>query len=142
MINSTMESISISLNVEFGDKYKIYREAKKQGLKEPCFFIQCLNPTKRLFFRNRYFRQNQFCIQYFPKDELHGNEECYAVAERLLSCLEWLTVNGDSVMGAQMKYKIIDGVLHFFVNYDMFVYKVAESVPVMEEVSSETHVKG
>jgi hypothetical protein len=142
MINSIIESISITLNAEFGDKYKIHREAKKQGLIEPCFFIQCLNPTEELFFWKRYFRRNQFCIQYFPEDNLHGNQECYAVAERLFSCLEYLDVGGDLVMGTKRKYEVVDGILHFFVNYDLFVYKVAESVPVMEEVSSETHVKG
>ena len=142
MINSIIESISIALNAEFGDKYKNHREAKKQDLKEPCFFIQCLNPTENLFFWKRYFRQNQFCIQYFPEDKLHGKEECYAVGERLLNCLEYLDVGGDLVMGTKRKYEVVDGILHFFVNYDLFVYKVAESVPVMEEVSSETHVKG
>ena len=142
MINSIIESISITLNAEFGDKYKIHREEKRQGLMEPCFFIQCLNPTEERFFGKRYFRQNQFCIQYFPKDKLHGKQECYAVAERLFSCLEYLDVGGDLVMGTKRKYEVVDGILHFFVNYDLFVYKVGESVPVMEEVSSETHVKG
>lgn len=142
MINTLIASISIALNAEFGDKYKIHREAKKQGLQEPCFFIQCLNPTENLFFGKRYFRQNQFCIQYFPEDELHGNEECCAVAERLLSCLEYLDVVGDLVMGTKMRYEVTDGILHFFVNYDLFVYKVVESAPVLESISSETHVKG
>lgn len=142
MINSIIESISISLKAEFGDKYKIHREVKRQGLIEPCFFIQCLNPTEELFFWKRYFRQNQFCIQYFPENKLHEKEECYAVAERLFSCLEYLDVGSDLVMGTKRKYEVVDGILHFFVNYDLFVYKVAESVPVMEEVSSETHVKG
>ncbi len=142
MINSIIESISITLNAEFGDKYKIHREEKRQGLKEPCFFIQCLNPTEELFFWKRYFRKNQFCIQYFPENKLHGKEECYAVGERLFSCLEYLDVGGDLVMGTKRKYEVVDGILHFFVNYDLFVYKVAEPVPFMEEVSSETHVKG
>lgn len=142
MINSIMESISISLNTEFGDRYKTYREVKRQGLREPCFFIQCLNPTEKLFFWRRYFRQNQFCVQYFPEDTLHENQECYTVAERLFSCLEYLDMGGELVMGTNMRYEIIDGILHFFVNYDLFVYKVGEPVPAMEEVSSKTHVKG
>ena len=45
-------------------------------------------------------------------------------------------------MGTKRKYEVVDGILHFLVNYDLFVYKVAEPVPFMEEVSSETHVKG
>lgn len=142
MINSIIESISISLNAEFGDGYRIHREAKRQGLKEPCFFIQCLNPTEALFFWKRCFRRNQFCIQYFPEDQLHGDQECCTVAERLFFCLEYLEVDGDPVMGTKMKYEVVDGILHFFVNYDLFVYRVRESVPMMGEVSSETHVKG
>lgn len=142
MINTLIVSISIALNVKFGDKYKIHREAKKQGLEKPCFFIQCLNPTENLFFGKRYFRQNQFCIQYFPEDELHRNEECCAVAERLLSCLEYLDASGNLVMGTKMRYEVVDGILHFFVNYDMFVYKVVESAPALERIFSETHVKG
>ncbi len=142
MINSIIESISISLDTEFGDRYKIYREVKRQGLREPCFFIQCLNPTEKLFFWKRYFRQNQFCIQYFPEGMAHTNEECCFVAERLFMCLEYLNVAGGPVMGTKMKYEIVDGILHFFVNYDLFVYKVAESVPYMEKVSEETSVRG
>ena len=34
MINSIIESISISLNAEFGDGYTIYTESVEQGLDE------------------------------------------------------------------------------------------------------------
>jgi len=142
MIKKIIDGILAALSEEFGDEYTLYTESVMQGMKEPCFFVQCLNPTEELFFWKRYFRQNQFCIQYFPEDKMHGKQECYAVGERLLSCLEYLDVSGDLVMGTKRKYEVVDGILHFFVNYDLFVYKVAESVPVMEEVSSETHVKG
>ena len=141
MINLIIGSISIALNAEFGDRYKNHREEKKQDLEEPCFFIQCLNPTKRLFLGKRYFRHNQFCIQYFPETG-NKNEECSAVGERLFECLEYLTVDGDLVRGTKMHYEVVDGILHFFVNYDMFVYRVVESMKVMEEVSAETSVKG
>ena len=45
-------------------------------------------------------------------------------------------------MGTKIKYEVVDSMLHFFVNYDMFVYKIAESIPVMEEISTESSVKG
>lgn len=44
MINSIIEGISISLNAEFGDNYTTYTESVEQGLKEPCFFVFCINP--------------------------------------------------------------------------------------------------
>lgn len=49
MINSIIEAISVSLNKEFGDDYETHMEEIKQGLKEPCFFIACLNPTIEQF---------------------------------------------------------------------------------------------
>ena len=67
MMNSIIEAISVALNEEFGDGYKIHMEEIRQGLKEPCFFIQCLNPTHELFLGKRYLQSNQFCIQYFPQ---------------------------------------------------------------------------
>lgn len=141
MINSIIEAISISLNAEFGDDYTTYTESIEQGLNKPCFFVFCINPTNRVFFGKRYFRQNQFCIQFFPADESRANEDCNAVAERLFSCLEYITVTEDLVRGTKMKYEIVDGVLNFFVNYDMFVYKVEPS-DAMEEISENVSVKG
>lgn len=141
MINSIIESISISLNAEFGDDYTTYIESVEQGLKEPCFFVFCLNPTNRVFFGKRYFRENQFCLQYFPSDKDMVKEECNAVAERLFSCLEYITVAGDLVHGTKMKCEVVDGVLNFFVNYDLFVYKAAAS-DAMEEISAEVAVRG
>ncbi len=142
MINTIIEAISISLNTEFGDRYETFREAKKQGLKEPCFFIQCVNPANELFLGKRYFRQNMFCVQYFPETEGKDNAECYGIAERLFSCLEYLELDGERIKGTRMRYEITDGILNFFVNYDMFVRMIGEPVPVMETVSSETYAKG
>ena len=141
MINTIMEAISIALDAEFGDGYETYIEEMSQDLDGHAFFIQCPNPTDRLFLGKRYFRQNQFCIQYFPLSEDDRNRECYEVLERMNLCLEYIDVDGP-MMGTKMNGKVVDGVLNFFVNYDCFVYRRGEAVPMMEEVSSETHVKG
>jgi len=141
MINSIIQSISISLNAEFGDDYTIYTESVEQGLNEPCFFIFCLNPANRVFLGKRYFRENGFCLQYLPADKDQAREECNAIAERLYSCLEYITVTGDLVRGTKMNYEVVDGVLNFFVNFDLFVYKVAPS-DAMEEISQDVTMKG
>ncbi len=141
MINSIIESISISLNAEFGDEYTIYTESVEQGLNEPCFFLFCINPTNRVFLGNRYFRENQCCIQYFPVDKDQAREECHAVAERLFLCLEYIIITRDLARGTKMKYEVVDGVLNFFVNYDSFVYKVV-SPDVMGEISENITMKG
>ena len=136
MINSIIASISISLNAEFGDEYTTYTESVEQGLNEPCFFLSCINPATRVFFGKRYFRENQFCIQFFPDGKDRAKEECNAVAERLFLCLEYITVGNDLTRGTKMKYEVVDSVLNFFVNYDLFVYKMTDS-NVMEEISAD-----
>ena len=141
MINSIIEAISISLNEEFRDGYETHMEEIKQGLKEPCFFITCLNPTTELFLGKRYFRTNQFCIQYFPETN-EKQRECNGVAERMLQCLEYITIYGEDkpIMGTKMKYEVVDGVLNFFVNYDCFIRKTEQQTP-MESLQASTSVK-
>lgn len=45
-------------------------------------------------------------------------------------------------MGTKMRYEVMEGILHFFVNYDMFVYKAEDPVPSMEEITREVSMKG
>ncbi len=143
MINSIIEAVSISLNKEFGDSYEIYMEEIKQDLKEPCFFVFCLNPTIKQFLGTRYFRTNQFCIQYFP-ETAEKQRECNNVAERMWQCLEYITVCGEDkpIRGTKIKYEIADGILIFFVNYDCFVYKQdIERQTLMESLEVSANMK-
>ena len=130
MINSIIEAISIALNAEFGDDFTIYTEEQEQGLKEPCFFISVLEPTHNLFRDRRYFRQHQFCIQFFPADRDRAKAECNDTAERLCSCLETITVDGDLMRADKMEHKTVDDVLNFFVNYDCFMVKKYDCEPM------------
>lgn len=141
MINSIIDGISISLNAEFGDDYKIYTESIEQGLKEPCFSILCVNPTNELFRGKRYFRKNLFCIQYFPSSNDEKYAECMEVLERMFDCLEIINVVDDPQRGTKMHGEVVDGVLNFFVNYDMFVYKV-EDTTEMESLDLTSNVEG
>lgn len=141
MINATIEAISIALGEEFGDRYEIHMEDIEQGLKEPCFFISCTDPSERLFLGKRYLRDGQFCIQYFP-ESCEKNRECNCVAERMKKCLEYVTLKGEDrpIRGSKMKHGIVSGVLNFFVDYDFFVYKTEDQAS-METMKISTHVK-
>ena len=141
MINEIIDGISVAINTEFGDDYEIYTESIEQGLKEPCFSILCLNPTVEQFLGKRYFRTNQFCVHYFPKSN-ERRSECNVVAERLYDCLEGITVSGDLIRGTSLHSEISDGVLSFFVNYDLFTYKHEETEEHMEILKQKTDAKG
>lgn len=139
MVNNLIDGISIKLNQVFGDGKRIYSEPVKQGLKEPCFFIVSLNPSQTQAMGLRYFRQHPFDIHYFPS-KTGGNQEIQDVASDLFEALEYITLlNGDLVRGTNMHYEVIDGVLHFFVSYNMYVKKVVETDP-METLTTETSV--
>lgn len=141
MINAVIGGISNALFAAFGERYEIFDDEIKQDLKEPCFFIACINPACRLFPGKRYFRTNNFCVHYFPETDTK-KRECMDVAERMLECLEVITADGTKIRGTKMKYEVVDGVLHFFVNYDCFMYRVEQQTAVMEKVKLHTNAKG
>lgn len=139
MINKIIDGISEEINKEFGASYTIYTESIEQGLKEPCFSILCVNPTNNLFRDKKYFRKNLFCIQYFPKEK-DKYSECMDVMERMFDCLDVIKVGEDLQRGTSMHGEVVDQVLNFFVNYDMFIYKV-ESTEAMENMDLTSNVE-
>lgn len=142
MVNDLIDGISIKLNQVFGDRKRIYSESVKQGLKEPCFFIAVLNPLQTQVIGNRYFRQHPFDIHYFPELQ-DNNNELHGMASDLFNALEYIALeNGDLVHGKEMHYEIVDGVLHFFVDYNMYVKKVEVPADNMETLTVNSDVKG
>lgn len=125
MIQKITEGISKALYEEFGDGYTIYAEEARQDMKEPCFFILCVVPTHELFLGRRYYEEHRFCIHYMPSDKNSYRQECHVVADRLNYCLERIDVDG-SLRGTKMSHEISDGVLLFFVKYNIFVYKLTD----------------
>lgn len=141
MINSIIDAISTTLNNTFGDDYEIYTEDIKQGLQEPCFSILCINPKENQVLDKRYLSQNQFCIHYFPSTD-HKRSECYSMIHQLSNCLEVIDVDGDLCRGINASAEIVNDVLSYFINYDMYIYKNKGSEPAMETVDYNTGVKG
>jgi len=142
MVNDLIDGISIKLNQVFGDGKRIYSESVKQGLQEPCFFIAVLNPLQTQVIGNRYFRQQPFDIHYFPAVQ-DNNNELQEMASDLFIALEYITLaNGDLVRGKEMRYEVVDGVLHFFVDYNMYVRKIEVPADDMETLTVNNDVKG
>lgn len=145
--NEIISAISIALNAEFNPegeeaRYEITAEEIKQGLQEPCFFIQCIDQKHKQYLGRRYFRGTQFVIQYFPESSTDYEAECNAVTDRLTWCLEYITCVGDTkpIRGTEMDSSINDGVLSFFVNYDGFVIRQNDT-SAMETLESTVDVE-
>lgn len=116
-------------------KIKIYDEEIKQDLKPPCFFIARIDKSQKHEVGIRYQDNNTFDIHYFPKEkELVPRNECMEVEEKLYDLMELITVDGTLIRGSNMDSKIVDDVLHFFVDYNFHLFKV----PVEETEPMET----
>lgn len=126
MINETIKGISRAIFEEFGSGYTIYKEDVPQNFKEPSFSIVHIRSSSDLKRPDRHMRRNRFNIHYFPTQGEHEREEMHDVSERLFSCLEYINVLDNPCRGAKMAPEIVDGVLHFFVDYDFFVVKKRE----------------
>lgn len=139
MINSVIDAVSRALNGEFGDDYEIYCEEMEQGLKEPCFFITIIEASVQPYPGKRYIRRNQLCLQYFTSSTAK-NVECEETAIRLEECLEYINLDGGQIRGTDMSHKVHEGVLNFFVNYNMFVKRI-ENDEQMKSLVSDTLIK-
>lgn len=142
MINDLIDGIAIKLHETFGSDCKIHKEDVKQGLKEPAFIINVIEPMQSAKLPNRYLRQHSFNIAYFPKSTTQPKTEMYDVAEKLFIELEYITVLDNLCRGTKMQYEIVDNVLHFFVNYDFFVKKETIKEEHMDKVTIESTVEG
>lgn len=140
-IQNLIDAIAEALFQEFGSEHEIYTEKVEQDLKEGCFLIRCLNPTKNLFLGRCYKRTNQFSIQYIPSTS-DANEECASVLEKLYECLENVILHGKPIHGAELHGEITDGILIFIVNYDGFVLKKEEEQNIMDDIEILTEAKG
>ncbi len=135
--NGLIDALGRALMFEFGEEYAVYDEEVKQGVKAPCFFVSLCESKERLYFGFRYFRENRFLIQYYPKGSNRKKRECDEVSERLFDCLLWIRDGGEAFMGRKMRSEYEKGVLSFFVNYDMFIYR-KEDRTLMGELSQRS----
>lgn len=139
-INNVRDAVVTVLGEQFPD-IEIYGEEIKQGFTEPCFFVKLFPVAQDREFGRRYKRYHAFDIHYFPESETDANEEMHDMAEQLYACLEYIQVNSSLCRGHGMKHEIVDGVLHFFVNYDFHVLKPVPEVPAMQSLEQEGLVK-
>lgn len=130
VIDDVVHGISRKLNAAFGQGYRIYENDVKQGLKEPCFFIASLSPSRIQLVGRRYRQIMPFDIAYFPKDG-GDNSGMNSIGDQLLDVLEYVTLPPNApVRGVKMRYEIVDGVLHFFITYELHLMKPAVETPM------------
>lgn len=138
MINKIIDAITIKLHEIFGEEYEIYQNNIEQGLKEPCFLITLIDSAKENLLNIRSKRLLPFDILFFPNG---GKSQCHEVSDTLMNELDMIKcLDGELFSGTGMRSEVIDGVLHFFVNFNYIAMAESEELDPMEtlEVSNTT----
>lgn len=117
---------------------KIYGEPIAQGFEEPCFYVKLLEASHEKAVGRRYVRTHSFDVHYFDAT----NAALHARAEELYDCLEHITTQAGALLrGRGMSHEIVDGVLHFFVQYDVHVMRERPAAPLMRQLEQEGYLK-
>ncbi|MBA4688697.1 MAG: hypothetical protein H2184_16270 [Candidatus Galacturonibacter soehngenii] len=125
MIYKTIIGISQALKEEFKESCVVFNE-EEQELKSSCFLIVPTKYEQKQKLGNRYELLQSFEIRYIPLNAKEYTLECANVMPKLFATLEYITIDGDLTRGTNMSAQIQDGMLHFFVDFNLFVLKVEE----------------
>lgn len=139
-ITEVRDGIISTLHQQFPD-IPIRGEEIKQGFVAPCFFVRTLDTAQDREVDRRYKRYHSFDIHYFPVSEVDANQEMLGMAEQLYGLLEYITPSGSLIRGTGLRHEIVDGVLHFFVNYVFHVMRDKEPVPPMQTMKQEGYIR-
>jgi hypothetical protein len=142
MGNDLITGVMTRLRDTFGEDTTVYFDEVKQELNEPCFFVRTLEVSQELVVRNRYRRIYHLDIEYHPEDRQQTAREIADVANAMLMAMEYIHIGDNLTRGTNIRYEVQDKVLHFFVDYDFFVFKVLEEEEYMETLTQKQYVKG
>ena len=142
MGNELLTGIITKLRDTFGYDTTIYLDEVKQELQEPCFFVRILEVSQEPGLDNRYRRKYFLDIEYHCDEDVQTARKFADVANTLLMAVEYIYMGDDLVRGTGIHYEVQDNVLHFFINYDFFVFRVPDEVPYMETLTQRGNLKG
>ena len=141
MTAEIIKAVCRAIYEEFGEEYQIYTEAVPQGLKTPCFFVSCIARFTDRTLCDRYLCTFPIAVQYIPEDSGNAKTECGEIADRLFFTLDRISVSGSPVNGVELHCETVEGLLNFFVTYNMAAQRNREAVPKMEKVEITDNIK-
>ncbi|QPW58671.1 hypothetical protein IRP63_05395 [Clostridium botulinum] len=139
-INDLRIGINLALDKEFPNT-TIYGEEIKQGFEEPCFFVKVLSSGQDKELNIRYKKNIFFDIHYFS-DKEDVNSDCLEMADKLYEVLEYVKVNENLYRSSNMTHEVIDGVLHFMLQFNYHVVKEIQKAPKMNKLKTEVKLSG
>ena len=108
MVTDVLNAISTQLYTTFGNTYRYYVEDVEQNLTKPCFTIDTIIPLQRSKSPILYDRTMPMVIHYFTNDKKDTKTDCYAKAEEIVECLEYLPFKNTILRGEDISWQIVD----------------------------------
>lgn len=139
MINQIIAGIAQALAGAIPNA-EIYQEAVHQDFKEPCFFIQPLSVSEKDFIGGRRQITCPVTVIYFPGSPDAPCTEIASVGAKLFPTLSSITTDDLVLRGSDLHSETVDGVLHFFATYTLFLVPISDKVP-MGELTQAAGVK-
>lgn len=140
MVNDIISGIVIKIDSLFGDDTIIHTEGVEQDFQEPCFYVKLLRASQKQVLNNRYYLEHSFDVHYFP-GTADKNAEMHDAASKLIG-LEYITSGGSLKRGTKKSYQIVDGVLHYYVQYNYYAYLTKEEAEKMQSISVHNGIGG
>ena len=134
MVNKFLDAVTMRLGSTFGTNYHYYVEDIEQKLTTPCFTVDLLVPLQRSKSAVLYDRTMPLVIHYFSDSETDKKKDCYAKAEQVIECLEYLPCEGTLLRGEDISWQLVDDVLQIFVTYRFTTRKVTTPLDDMESL--------
>lgn len=126
----------------FTPEYPVYDESVEQGMQQPCFFVLLMESSQVREVNRRYKRFHPFDVHYFPdRAAAAPREDCELMAERLYSEIEYIRGAEGGYRGTGMRHEIVDGVLHFFVQYNFHILREREPEIKMQTMTERSGIK-
>lgn len=139
MVKEVIDEIVLGIAAKIKEIYKekgnypIYTDKIQQGEERPCFFIKTLMDERKreIGLQDDYYREllSIVVIGY----TIDGNTEIlHSMIENLYD-LEYIRLSDGSLIGAMKLHpKIEDDVLHFFIDYNLFIKKGKDKTTEMD----------
>lgn len=144
VVNEIVLGIAAKVKAIYKDKgdYPIYTDNEEQGLEKPCFFIKVLNgeESREIGLVSKFYKDllNIVIIGY----TLDGNTEILNDMIDNLYGLEYIELSDKSLIRAiKLHPKVEDEVLHFLIDYSLFIKKDNNETTKMDDYNLNGEVK-
>lgn len=137
MLNDIMDAVTRRLGGLFGDGCRVYTDPVGQGLEEPCFFVQFLEPSEKPMVGRRFFRESGMSIQYLPGEAPEIQRELNRVADILMDGMGYIQLPDGRLLrgtGMGVSADLEGAVLTFLVSYNMFAVRPEAAEEPMGEL--------